>query len=151
MNLKNYTTEVPASRSQEYIERLLVEFGASNIMKEYGELPYLVGKRCSTISFIVEIDGYKLPFRLDAKVQNVATWLGRKKPNSKDKTIYEQAERIAWKQQHELLHLQLGQIEMTQLEKLEVFFPYLYDVANQKTYYEKIKEGQFKALLQEGK
>ena len=147
MNLKNYTTEVPASRSQEYIERLLVEFGASNIMKEYGDVPHLAGKRCSALSFIVEMDGFKLPFRIDPKVLNVANWLRRKKPNSSAKTIHEQAERIAWKQQHELLHLQLGQIEMTQLEKLEVFFPYLYDVQNQKTYYEKIKEGKFKALL----
>jgi hypothetical protein len=95
----------------------------------------------------VEIDGYKLPFRLDAKVSNVATWLHRKKPKSTSKTIHEQAERIAWKQQYELLHLQLGQIEMTQLEKLEVFFPYLYDIQNNKTYYEKVKEGNFKALL----
>jgi hypothetical protein len=147
MNLKNYTTEVPASRSQDYIERLLVEFGASNIMKEYAELMNLPGKRCTTISFIVEIDGYKLPFRLDAKVTNVATWLRNKKPKSTSKTINEQAERIAWKQQYELLHLQLGQIEMTQLEKLEVFFPYLYDIQNNKTYYEKVKEGNFKALL----
>ena len=147
MNLKNYTTEVPASRSQDYIEKLLVEFGASNIMKEYADLANLPGKRCTTISFIIEIDGYKLPFRIDAKVINVAAWLRRKKPNSTTKTIHEQAERIAWKQQYELLHLQLGQIEMTQLEKLEVFFPYLYDVQNQKTYYEKVKEGNFKALM----
>lgn len=147
MNLKNYTTEVPASRSQDYIEKLLVEFGATNIMKEYADLPHLAGKRCTTISFIVEIDGYKLPFRLDAKVPNVATWLRRKKPKATIKTIHEQAERIAWKQQHELLHLQLGQIEMTQLEKLEVFFPYLYDIQLEKTYYQKVKEGNFKALL----
>lgn len=147
MNLKNYTTEVPASRSQDYIEKLLVEFGASNIMKEYGDLPPLAGKRCSAIAFIVEINGSKLPFRIDGKVKNIVTWLRKKKPNSTIKTITEQAERIAWKQHYELLHLQLGQIEMTQLEKLEVFFPYLYDIQNQKTYYEKVKEGKFKALL----
>lgn len=147
MNLKNYTTEVPAVRSQDNIEKLLIEFGASNIMKEYVTVPNLAGKRCATIAFIVEIDGYKLPFRLDAKVTNVAAWLRRKKPSSTAKTIHEQAERIAWKQQYELLHLQLGQIEMTQLEKLEVFFPYLYDIQQNKTYYEKVKEGNFKALL----
>jgi hypothetical protein len=36
MNLKNYKTEVPASRSIEPIEKLLVNFGAKSIMKEYG-------------------------------------------------------------------------------------------------------------------
>ena len=147
MNLKNYTTEVPAVRSQDYIEKLLVEFGASNIMKEYGDFSPLAGKRCAAMAFIVEIDGNKLPFRIDPKVKNVANWLRKKKPNTTAKTLHEQAERIAWKQQYELLHLQLGQIEMTQLEKLEVFFPYLYDIQSQKTYYEKLKAGKFKALL----
>jgi len=55
MNLKNYTTEVPASRSIEAIEKLLVYFGSTNIMKVYGP----AGK-VSAISFIVEMDGMKL-------------------------------------------------------------------------------------------
>ena len=44
MNLKNYTTEVHATKSIDGIEKLLVEFGASNIMKEYDEIKPLVGK-----------------------------------------------------------------------------------------------------------
>jgi hypothetical protein len=146
IKLKNYTTEVPASRSIDNIERLLVDFDASNIMKEYEELQQLPGKICTSISFIVEVEGMKLPFRLPANVQKVATWLKKQKPQTTPKTIAEQANRIAWKQQHEILHLQLGQIEMNQLEKLEVFFPYLYDIQNRQTYYQKIKEGGFKQL-----
>lgn len=147
MNLKNYTTEVPAVRSIDNIERLLVQFGAFNIMKEYVEIPPLPGRRCTSISFIAEVEGQKLPFKLPANVEKVIKWLRKQKPNSALKTIAEQSERIAWKQQHELLHLQLGQIEMNQLEKLEVFFPYLYDVQKNETYYQKIKSGGFKALL----
>lgn len=148
MNLKNYTTEVPASRSIDYIEQLLVQFGAFNIMKEYNELPPLVGKRCTAISFIIEVEGTRMPFKLPAKVANVIKWLRKKKPNSQIKTITEQAERIAWKQQYEILFLQLGMIEMEQMEKLEVFFPYLYDVRNNKTYYERIKENGIEHLLE---
>jgi lysyl-tRNA synthetase class I len=147
MNLKNYTTEVPASRSQEYIEKLLVQFGAHNIMKEYVEIAGLPGKRCATICFIIDVGEEKLPFRLDARVEQVRKWLRKKKPNSTDKTVSEQAERIAWKQQYEMLHLQLGQIEISQLETMEVFFPYLYNPASKKTYYETVKEGSFRALL----
>lgn len=147
VKLKNYTTEVPAIRSIENIEKLLVDFGAKNTMKEYDYLKPLPGQVCTSISFIVEIEGMKLPFRLPAKVDKVKKWLTKQRPKSSDKSIAEQALRIAWKQQHEILHLQLGQIEMDQLEKLEVFFPYLYDVAENKTFYEKVKAGGFKALL----
>src|SRR5688572_30565455 len=149
MNLKNYTTEVPAVRSISYIEELLVSFGASNIMKEYKDFPHLVGKRCAAISFMITIDGTPLPFKLPAKVDNVQKWLLNKKPNSKEKTCWEQAERIAWKQQHEMLHLQLSQIEIQQVEKLEALFPYLYDIKRNETYYEKIKASGIQNLLPE--
>jgi hypothetical protein len=147
MKLKNYTTEVPAVRSIDNIEKLLVEFGCSNIMKEYGDLKPLPGKVCVSISFIIDIDGNRLPFKLPANVEKVAKWLSKQKPATSDKSIAEQANRIAWKQQHEILHLQLGQIEMNQIEKLEVFLPYLYNVSTNRTYYQQIKEGGFKALL----
>ena len=144
MNLKNYTTEVPASRSIEYIERLLVEFGASNINKSYEN------GSCTGISFIVKVDGNNVPFRLPAKVKNVFIWLKKKKPNGQDKNLLAQAERIAWKQQYELLHLQLGMIEMDQMEKMEVFLAYVLNVGENRTYYETLKEGKFKALLSNG-
>lgn len=147
INLKNYTTEVAATKSIEMIEKLLVDFGAFNIMKEYTEMKPLVGRRCSSISFIIEVDGMRLPFKLPTKVEQTAKWLRKQKPNSTDKTILEQSERIAWKQQYEILHLQLGQIIMGQLEKLEALFPYLLSTAENKTYYQKLKEGNFKALL----
>jgi hypothetical protein len=142
MNIKNYTTEVPANRSIEYIEKLLIEFGARNIMKEYSP----EGK-CAAMSFMIEMEGMKLPFRLPANADKIFAWLKKKKPQAQVKNLKEQAERIAWKQQYEWLHLQLGMIEMNQLEKLEAFFPYLYDINKQQSYYAKIKEGKFQNLL----
>ena len=141
MNLKNYTTEVPASRSIEAIEKLLFEFGATNVMKtaEAGKV--------RSISFIVDVDGHKLPFRLPGKVKEAFTWLRRKKPNSKDETILAQAERMVWKQLHEWVHLQLSQIELSQMERLEAFFPYLYDVQSEETYFERVKKGGLQNLL----
>lgn len=142
INLKNYTTEVPASRSIENIEKLLVQFGATNTMREYDPQANV-----AAISFILDMDGMKLPFRLPAKPERVFKWLKRQKPNATEKTISEQSIRIAWKHQHELLHLQLTSIELEQVEKLEALFPYLYDVNKKETYYEKLKAGGFKALL----
>lgn len=47
MNIKNYTTEVPASRSIENIEKLLMQSGATNIMKEVKD------GSISSISFLI--------------------------------------------------------------------------------------------------
>jgi len=142
MNLKNYTTEVPASRSIQYIEQLLVDFGSTNIMKEYGP-----SGKVSALSFMVEMNNMKLPFRLPAKVQECYLWLKKKKAKTSDKTLLDQAERVVWKQIHEWVHIQLSMIELEQVEKLEVFFPFLYDMNKRESYYEKLKSGDFKALL----
>jgi hypothetical protein len=145
INLKNYTTEVPVSRSQEAIEKLLVQFGATNIMKEYAQDG---SGKCTALQFLIIIDkDLKLPFKLQPKVKACYEWLRKKKPNSATKTLMEQAERICWKQLHELTHLQLCQVELDQLEKLEAFFPFLYDVGKGLTYYQQLKEGKFKGLL----
>lgn len=142
INLKNYTTGVPADRSIQSIEKLLVDFGATNIMKEYSP----AGK-CEAISFLVALGDMKLPFRLPGKVQNVFVWLRKKKKNSKDSLLLQQAERITWKTMHEWTHLQLSLIELDQMEKLEAFLPYIYDMEKRQTFFEKLKETKFKALL----
>ena len=140
IDIKNYTTEVTAAKSIGLIEQLLVDFGAYNIMKEYE-----TGK-VQSISFIIDVDGMRMPFKLPANVQQVAAWLKKKKPAMKDKTRLDQAERIAWKQQYEILHLQLGQIEMQQLDRLEVFLPFLWDAQKRETFYQKLKTNGFKQL-----
>lgn len=144
MNLKNYTTEVSAAKSIEAIERLLISFGASNIMKEYSPQKNIAG-----ISFIIECKGMKLPFRLPAKVKEIYVWLRQKYPQRKDTTLLELAERVCWKQMWEWVHINLSLIELEQAETLEVFFPYLYDVQGQKTWYEQQKSSNYKALLPE--
>lgn len=141
MNLKNYRTEVPASRSIEAIERLLVGFGSTNIMKEYGP-----GGSIDAISFLVNMDGMILPFRLPARVDKCCSWLRKKKPKAPIKTVMAQAERICWKQIYEWVQLQLSMIELEQAEKLEMFFPFLYDVAKRENYYQKLKAENFKQL-----
>jgi hypothetical protein len=145
MNLKNYSTEVPASRSIENIEKLLVGFGSTNIMKEYGPTGSV-----AAISFIVEMDGMKLPFRLPAKVKECYTWLRKQRPKSSDKILLAQAERVVWKQIHEWVHMQLSMIELNQAEKLEMFFPFLHDIKKGTTYYQGLKESKFKQLLPAG-
>ena len=142
INLKNYTTEVPADRLINCIEKLLVDYGATNIMKEFD-----AGGRCSGISFLVVMEQMKLPFRLPGKVGEVFAWLKEKRPKSNANTLWQQAERITWKNMHEWIHLQLSLIEQGQMEPLEAFLPHLYEIEAQKTFYNRLKEGQWKGLL----
>lgn len=146
INLKNYTTEVPANRSIDNIEKLLVQFGAINIMKEYEELPPLPGKICNSIAFRIEVGGNMMAIKLPANVRTIAIWLRKKKPSGSDKTICEQAYRIAWKQQHEILHLQLSQVETEQRELMSVFLPDVFDIQSNQTFFEKLKSSGFKQL-----
>lgn len=146
IKLKNYTTEVPAVRSIDLIERLLVDFGATNIMKEYDELKPIAGRICTSIAFMIAVDGIRTPIKLPANVKGVALWLRKQKPNSSDKIIVEQAYRIAWKQQYEILYLQLSQVETQQRELMSVFLPDVYDIAANQTFYGKLKDGGFKQL-----
>lgn len=141
MNLKNYTTQVNAVKSINMIEKLLVDFGSKNIMKEYGP-----EGRVSAISFTLDTQGMVLPFRLPAKVQEAYLWLKRKHNSSNAKTLMDQAERIVWKQLYEWVFLQLCMIELEQAEKLELFFPYLKDVQKNETFYQKLKSNGFKQL-----
>ena len=139
--LKNYTTEVPAGRSISYIEDLLVSFGASHINKEYEN------GRVTALYFMLNVDKLRtLPFKLPVNVDRVFAWLRKRMPNSKDKVLMDRAERIAWKQQYELLHLQLGSLELQQLEVLQVFLPYVYDPQLKETFYDKLKNSEFKQL-----
>lgn len=141
MNIKNYTTEVPATRSIENIERLLIGFGASNIMKEVND------SRVSSISFLIKIDGTPFAFKLPANVRACYAWLTEKNPKRKDETNWQQAERIAWKHQHEWLHIQLTSIELSQIEKIQALIPYSYDPHTGETFYDRIKKNKFQNLL----
>lgn len=65
MNIKNYTSEVDASKSMANIEKVLVEIGASNINKNYKD------KICTGITFLYFDMQMKqtIAFHLKAQVQ----------------------------------------------------------------------------------
>ena len=63
--LKNYTSTVPASRSMDKIEQLLVEVGAKNINKEY------VGNKVSAFYFLVDVNSQSMLFKLPVKADAI--------------------------------------------------------------------------------
>jgi len=95
MNLKNYTSETPASRSIAHIEKRLVDIGALNVIKQYD-----YDKRLSGITFSIQYEGDTVMFRLPANIEAIfqVMWKEVRRPKATTEQRYrDQAERTAWK------------------------------------------------------
>lgn len=144
INLKNYTSTVPAMTSMARIEQCLVKAGATDISKKYKN------EVCRAITFRMLVNDQPLFFQLPAKVDKCfdVLWKEVKRPNAdtKQNTI-NQAERTAWKIVSDWVDIQLSMILLEQADALQIFLPYVYDPQTETTFYDKLKDGGFKALL----
>lgn len=148
MNLKNYTSEVPADTSIARIERLLVDAGASGIAKEYE------GGRVRSLVFKIAFEKDKPPvvIKLPANVARCqhVMWEEHCKKRSnrsrlKDKDFLPQAERTAWRILQDWVEVQVSLIRLRQIDTIQAFLAFCFD--GQRTVYERVKQGEFKALL----
>ena len=143
MNVKNYTSTVPAMNSAAAIEKLLVEAGATSISKWYEE------KQLKGFLFQMPLNGHMLVFRLPANEELVAKlMLGQaRNPDAKKRlAIRAQAQRTAWRTLHEWVQIQVAMILLKQVEPLQIFLPYNYDQATGTTFYDQVRGGSVKLL-----
>jgi hypothetical protein len=143
-NIKNYTSGVPASKSVSRIEELLVSMGAQNINKSYKD------GQLYAISFLVDVNGNTVPFKLPAKVDQVNAALKKsykRLTSAAIRNINEQSERTAWKICSDWVEIQATIIKLQQAEFIEVFLPYVYKVETDQTFFESLKAHNYKALL----
>lgn len=145
MNLKNYTSTVPAITSMGRIEKALVSAGATNISKTYED------QVCTSITFRMVITGdipmfFKMPAKVEPCFNVLWEEVKRPRPDTK-RLIRDQAERTAWKIVADWVEIQLSMIMLQQAEPLQVFLPYAYDPKTDSTFYEKLKTTGYKALL----
>lgn len=143
VNLKNYTSSVPAITSMGRIESVLVAAGATDISKKYED------GICTAITFRMVESGRPLFFKLPAKVENCfqVFWKEIKKPQAGTKEkIREQAERTAWKIVSDWVEVQLSMILLEQALPLQVFLPYVYDPVKDQTFFERLESQNFKLL-----
>ena len=123
MNLKNYTSTVPASTSMSRIMKSLVEAGATDISMKYTD------QICTAITFRMVIAGqvpmfFQLPAKIDPCFKVLYAEVKRPQPDTK-KRIREQAERTAWKIVSDWVDIQLSMIQLEQAEPLQVFLPFV--------------------------
>lgn len=146
MNIKNYTSSVPASSSINKIENALVEIGATNINKVYEN------KICTGITFLyfdVKMN-QTFAFRFKAQVEECFNvfWKDVKRPrnDTKQKTL-EQANRTAWKIVCDLVEIQCANVLLGQATPLQMFLSNTYDHKSNETLYEKVINGKANLLL----
>ena len=144
MNLKNYTSEVPAARSIMQIEQRLIGAGASNILKSYQD------GRVAAVRFSIKLpDGRVMAIQLPARSEKVEKVLRASMKRPRPETLNrlkDQAERTAWRMLDEWVHIQLSLVQIEQVDFLEVFMPYLFDAKSERTYYELMRDNGFKML-----
>jgi len=146
VNIRNYTSGVPVERSVSFIEKRLVETGASHIMKQYGPEGEL-----SNIIFSLPgpRNNAPVPIKLPANIEKCHSLLAGQVKRPRKGTmakIRSQAERTAWKLLADWVDVQISMIKLGQAEPLEIFLPYLFDSHRQQTFYGSLKESGFKAL-----
>lgn len=145
INIKNYTTIVPAATSAAQIEAILLKFGASHISKVYN-----AQQKLETIAFQLHTHGAHLPILMKPNVTGCFLWLKKhygKGSKRTDAWFLEQAERLAWRHQFDILHMHLSSLEMQQAELLQLFLPDLADPATGASFYDTLKKNGFKGIL----
>jgi len=147
MNLKNYSSSVPAHQTIAYIEAYLADCGVSGVTKQYE------GKVPAALFFHIDLGpSGRFTIRLPAKVVEVQDYLWRdycastRRPRKVRADFEEQAARTAWKIQQDWVQVQMSLIKLKQVDFLQVFMGFLWD--GKQSYYDAIKGAGFKALAE---
>ncbi len=143
MALYMETTTKEAESTAAEIQTLLGKAGASAIQTDYdaGEV--------IALSFLIDIRGNKVPFRLPIRTEPVFDYLQRKRsPRYRGKNEERdtaQAKRVAWRQIYRWILAQLALIETGMVTVQEVFLPYV-QTGIDETLYQRLEASGFKQL-----
>jgi hypothetical protein len=134
MKLKNYTTSVAAEKTIMEIEKLLVSFGATRILKDM-----LGDGKVSALIFQYQNKPYKLP--INSEGVNMVLTQGKRLRygTNQAKERKEQAYRTAWRIIKDWLHSQLSLIVSGQAQPDQILMPYQFD--GKQTLYEAYQKG----------
>jgi hypothetical protein len=145
VNLKNYTSGIPAHTTISYIEAYLADCGVSGIAKEFN-----ANKQPSALYFNIDLGDKKYTIRLPANIEQVqeALWhdycSSTRRPRKTKEDFGEQASRTAWKIQQDWVQVQMSLVKLKQADFRQVFLAYIWD--GSKTYYEFLRGQGFKSL-----
>jgi len=145
MALKNYTSEVPASRSISEIQQILIDNGVRKILLHSDNEGLVIG-----IHFMLQLQSGEISIQLPARVKNVAAILRKQSAHSRyipsnEKKILAQAYRTAWRNIRDWVAAQMALVQIDMAKVEEVFLPYVV-MHEGKTLYEQMSDNGFKQL-----
>lgn len=160
MNIKNYTSDVPAGTTINRIQNLLIDARVNGITMEYAP-----DGTIEALLFHVDLDR-RYSIRLTANVDGVQEtfwreYVGTDKPRvlqngdeeipwgrkgKKKSDFRQQAMRTAWKLQQDWVEVQLSLLKLQKVDFLQVFLAYLWDDKAKVTLYQRLKGDGFQQL-----
>lgn len=135
MAIKNYSSKIQPAESLGNIQALLAENGARKVQMEYE------GGKPLALSFSMVVGGNELFFRLTVNIAGMLQAMKNDPKVPKNKCTKEQAERTAWKNKYEWIHIQLSEIEAGQAKMEQLLLGYVVTDNNQ-TAYERLAAGE---------
>ncbi len=133
MPILNYTTKVGVPATAAEIQKILIKYGAKQIMSGYDDVGGL-----SEISFMVMQNGVPLYFKLPVDVAGVSAALKRDKEYRDE----DHSRRVAWRILKDWIEAQMALIDARMAELPQVFLPYA-QTSTGETVYERMKSGGF--------
>lgn len=140
MKLKNYTTEVNASKSIAEIQDILMDFGISSVQTDYDT----ESRQPKAIKFAAFFLGKPLWFHLECRADAVLARMHKDgcPPRYLKK---EQAYRVGWRIIKDIIHSNLAGVAVDQMEIAQVFLGFAVDADGTSTY-QVFTENRQKAL-----
>lgn len=142
MAIKNYTTDVPVTKTVGDIHVALAAHGARRVMFDYDAEGHI-----SCVLFSIQTPNGEQGVKLPANVAPVQEVLKRQRNDPKVRNraaidaSYEQAERVAWRIVKDWLEAQLAILETEMVDIQQVFLPYFVNGRGQ-TLYEVYSDGR---------
>jgi len=118
MPIKNYSSSVKPSDSLGKIQGLLAEHGAHQVSMDY------LGGKPIALTFRMWVNDVQVRFRLTVDVDGMLRAMKKDKKVPNSNCNYEQAERTAWKNKFEWIHLQMAEIEAEQAKIEQLLLGY---------------------------
>lgn len=127
------------------IQKILATSGAKRVMYDYNNVGKITG-----LAFMIEIAGSDYPFKMPARVEEVANILFGERWEHLSETKQDHAYRVAWANIRDWLDSQIAMKDIGLVTLEEVFLPYLV-VKGEQTLFENMRERQFLLGSGEGK
>jgi len=134
--IKNYSTNISASKSIQEIIDFLIDINAQSINQIVNK-----DKQIESITFSIIHNDQTVFYNLKAKPEGAYQYLiSERKRFNKDveKKLTEQSYKVAWRILRDWVYAQCALIKLEQASPLQVFLSFAYDKKSQTSFYDKV-------------